>query len=261
MKHFSVIGSPIKHSLSPILHQEIYKQLDISASYDKKEVSKNKLNTFVNTNKLNGYNVTLPHKQTILPFLKSLESSAKIIGAVNCVYKSKGYNTDWIGFLESINNYDLSLNNKDCLIIGAGGVARAIAYGLIKKGIKSISIKNRSIEAEKDLSDWINTIHPTNSLNKNPNIIINCTPLGMWPKINFMPDIEINDQMTLIETVYNPFETKWLKYGKEIGAKTVNGLEMFIYQGIASIELWMGEKISEKIELEKVKKVLKSELC
>ena len=106
MKHFSVIGSPIKHSLSPILHQEIYKQLDISASYDKKEVSKNKLNTFVNTNKLNGYNVTLPHKQTILPFLKSLESSAKIIGAVNCVYKGKGYNTDWIGFLESINNYD-----------------------------------------------------------------------------------------------------------------------------------------------------------
>ena len=76
-----------------------------------------------------------------------------------------------------------------------------------------------------------------------------------------MPDIEINDQITLIETVYNPFETKWQKCGKEIGAKTVNGLEMFIYQGIASIELWMGEKISEKIELEKVKKVLKSELC
>ena len=98
-------------------------------------------------------------------------------------------------------------------------------------------------------------------INENPNIIINCTPLGMWPKINSMPDIEINNQSTLIETVYNPLETKWLKYGKEIGAKTISGLDMFIWQGIASIELWLGEKISEKIELEKVKKVLKSELC
>lgn len=261
MKHFAVIGSPIKHSLSHILHHEIYSQLNIKAFYEKKEVPRNQLDKFVNTNKLNGFNVTLPHKQTILPFLKSLDDSAKIIGAVNCVYKGKGYNTDWIGFLETIKNYDLSLNNKNCIIIGAGGAARAIAYALIKKGIKSISIKNRSVQAEQKFLKWINNLHPTNNLNQNPNIIINCTPLGMWPKINFMPDIDINDQLTLIETIYNPFETKWLKYGKEIGAKTVNGLEMFIWQGIASAELWLGEKISEKIELEKVKKVLKSELC
>ena len=261
MKHFAVIGCPIKHSLSHILHKEIYNQLDISASYEKKEVPRNQLDKFVNTNTLNGFNVTLPHKQTILPFLKSLDDSAKVIGAVNCVYKGKGYNTDWIGFLETINNYDLSINNKNCIIIGAGGAARAIAYALIKKGIKSISIKNRSFEAKQKFLKWIDNLHPTNSSNQNPNIIINCTPLGMWPEINFMPDIEINDQLTLIETVYNPFETKWLKYGKEIGAKTVNGLEMFISQGIASAELWLGEKISKKIELEKVKKVLKSELC
>ena len=93
MKQFGVIGYPIEHSLSPILHQEIYNQLDISASYDRNEVSINQLDHFVNTNKLNGFNVTIPHKQTIIPFLKSLDPSAKTIGAVNCVYKSKGYNT------------------------------------------------------------------------------------------------------------------------------------------------------------------------
>ena len=261
MKQFGVIGYPIEHSLSPILHQEIYNQLDISASYDRNEVSINQLDHFVNTNKLNGFNVTIPHKQTIIPFLKSLDPSAKTIGAVNCVYKSKGYNTDWIGFLKTISNNDLSINNKSCVIIGAGGVARAIAYGLIRKGIKSISIKNRTIKSKQKILEWIDSLHPTNNLNENPNIIINCTPLGMWPKINSMPDIEINNQSTLIETVYNPLETKWLKYGKEIGAKTISGLDMFIWQGIASIELWLGEKISEKIELEKVKKVLKSELC
>jgi shikimate dehydrogenase len=261
MKQFAVIGSPIEHSLSPILHQEIYHQLNISASYDKKEVTKHQLNTFVNTNKLNGFNVTLPHKQTILPFLKSLDDSAKKIGAVNCVYKGKGYNTDWIGFLETIKNNDLSLDDKSCVIIGAGGAARAISYGLIKNGIKSISIKNRTMDAEQKLLEWINTLHPTNSLNDKPNIIINCAPLGMWPKINSMPDIEINNKSTLIETVYNPLETKWLRHGKNIGAKTISGLDMFIWQGIASTEIWMGEKISEKIELEKVKKVLKLELC
>jgi len=261
MKHFAVIGCPIEHSLSPLLHQEIYRQLDISASYEKKYVMTNELDSFIYTNKLNGFNVTIPHKQTILPFLKTLDDSAKTIGAVNCVYKGKGYNTDLIGFLKTINHNGLSLNDKSCVIIGAGGAARAIAYGLIKKGIKSISIKNRTIESAQKLLEWINVIHPTNSLDETPNIIINCTPLGMWPKINSMPDIEINNQSILIETVYNPLETKWLKSGTEIGAKTISGLDMFIWQGIASVEIWMGEKISEKIKLEKIKKVLKSELC
>ncbi|MBT4149827.1 MAG: shikimate dehydrogenase, partial [Candidatus Marinimicrobia bacterium] len=120
MKQFGVIGYPIEHSLSPILHQEIYNQLNISASYDKKKVTRDQLDHFVNTNKLNGFNVTIPHKKTIIPFLKSLDPSAKTIGAVNCVYKSKGYNTDWIGFLKTISNNDLSINNKSCVIIGAG---------------------------------------------------------------------------------------------------------------------------------------------
>ena len=100
---------------------------------------------------------------------------------------------------------------------------------MIRKGIKSISIKNRTIKSKQKLLEWIDSLHPTNNLNENPNIIINCTPLGMWPKINSMPDIEINNQSTLIETVYNPLETKWLKYGKEIGAKTISGLDMFIW--------------------------------
>jgi len=133
MKHFAVIGCPIEHSLSPLLHQEIYRQLDISASYEKKYVMTNELDSFIYTNKLDGFNVTLPHKQTILPFLKTLDDSAKTIGAVNCVYKGKGYNTDLIGFLKTINHNGLSLNDKSCVIIGAGGAARANCIWIDKK--------------------------------------------------------------------------------------------------------------------------------
>ena len=261
MKRFAVIGDPIAHTLSPNLHQEVYRQLELNASFEKIHVTPNSLDSFINSNKLDGFNVTIPHKLSIIPFLKGLDEAAKTIGAVNCVHNGKGYNTDWIGFLKAMELNGVDLNGKDCTILGAGGAARAIAYGLVQADVNSILISNRTQTKADQLLDWINSIFPTNFQSKNSDIIINCTPLGMWPDTESMPEVEIQNGQILADTIYNPLETAWLKAGKTKGAKTIDGLDMFIAQGLASADIWFGEKISEKIKLEDIKKVLKSELC
>ncbi len=261
MKRFAVIGDPIAHTLSPNLHQEVYRQLELDASFEQIHVTPNSLDSFINSNKLDGFNVTIPHKLSIIPFLKGLDEAAKTIGAVNCVHNGKGYNTDWIGFLKAMELNGVDLNGKDCTILGAGGAARAIAYGLVQADVNSILISNRTQTKADQLLDWINSIFPTNFQSKNSDIIINCTPLGMWPDTESMPEVEIQNGQILADTIYNPLETAWLKAGKTKGAKTIGGLDMFIAQGLASADIWFGEKISEKIKLEDIKKVLKSELC
>ena len=261
MKRFAVIGDPIAHTLSPNLHQEVYRQLELDASFEQIHVTPNSLDSFINSNKLDGFNVTIPHKLSIIPFLKGLDEAAKTIGAVNCVHNGKGYNTDWIGFLKAMELNGVDLNGKDCTILGAGGAARAIAYGLVQADVNSILISNRTQTKADQLLDWINSIFPTNFQSKNSDIIINCTPLGMWPDTESMPEVEMQNGQILADTISNPLETAWLKAGKTKGAKTIDGLDMFIAQGLASADIWFGEKISEKIKLEDIKKVLKSELC
>ena len=261
MKRFAVIGDPIAHTLSPNLHQEVYRQLELNASFEKIHVTPNSLDSFINSNKLDGFNVTIPHKLSIIPFLKGLDEAAKTIGAVNCVHNGKGYNTDWIGFLKAMKLNGVDLNGKNCTILGAGGAARAIAYGLVQADVNSILISNRTQTKADQLLDWINSIFPTNFQSKNSDIIINCTPLGMWPDTESMPEVEIQNGQILADTIYNPMETAWLKAGKTKGAKTIGGLDMFIAQGLASADIWFGKKISEKIKLEDIKMVLKSELC
>ena len=261
MKRFAVIGNPIAHSLSPVLHQEIYRQLGLKASYEKIHVIPNTLHSFMNANELDGFNVTIPHKQAIIPYLDMLDESAQTIGAVNCVHGGKGYNTDWIGFLNAMELNGVDLKGKKCTIIGAGGAARAVAFGLVHAGVKSISIKNRTQVKADELLDWINSIFPNNDPSENLDVIINCIPLGMWPDTESKPDVEIQVGQVLADTIYNPLETAWLKSGKTKNAKIIGGLDMFIAQGLASADIWFGEKISEKIKLEPIKKGLKSELC
>jgi len=161
MKRFAVIGDPIAHTLSPNLHQEVYRQLELDASFEQIHVTPNSLDSFINSNKLDGFNVTIPHKLSIIPFLKGLDEAAKTIGAVNCVHNGKGYNTDWIGFLKAMELNGVDLNGKDCTIFGAGGAARAIAYGLVQADVNSILISNRTQTKADQLLDWINSIFPT----------------------------------------------------------------------------------------------------
>ena len=263
MKKFAVIGDPIHHSLSPILHMEIYDQLNIRAKYSLEKVTTNELDFFINNNDYDGINITIPHKENILKIVKKIDASAKIIGAINCLNKNNGFNTDWIGFLYSMKVNHVDLNNKNCLILGAGGVARAVSYSLSNSNVRGIKVEGRNNIKVKLLQDWINNIYPKNSNFNNPNIIINCTPLGMYPYIKNLPlrIDELDKETVLIDTIYNPLETKWLVEGSKMGLKTVGGLDMFIAQGIISAEKWFNKNLFDKLDLQSLRKILRKKLC
>lgn len=261
MKQFAVIGNPISHSLSPQLHKEIFRQIEIDASYETFNVLPENLAQFLLKNNLDGFNVTIPHKMPITEHLDSVDSAAEKISAVNCVHNGKGYNTDWIGFLNALNINNINLKNKDCLIIGAGGAAYAIAYALIKCQVSSISVNNRSEKNKDRLLNWISNIFE-NHPRLDPNVIINCTPLGMWPDIQSTPiNQEVHHGDVAIDTIYNPIETSWLKLCREKGAKTIGGLDMFIGQGIASNNIWLKKNILNDINIKLIKNVLEAKLC
>ena len=263
MKNFAVIGSPVEHSLSPYLHEEIYKEIGEKIISTKINIDSEELSTFVKNHKNSFYNVTIPHKENIVSLLVSIDNSAKKIGAVNCVAKSKGYNTDWIGFKNSMVVNDIDLKNKNCTILGAGGAARAVAYALIKSECDTITIINRSEKRKKAILQWIEGFGNYSANIDKGDIIINCTPVGMWPNLENKPIYKgtISSKQVVVDTIYNPYETAFLKHAKKVGAKIVSGLDMFIQQGLASINIWEDNNISQRVNVNNVKKVLEEKLC
>ncbi|MEE8436846.1 MAG: shikimate dehydrogenase [Candidatus Neomarinimicrobiota bacterium] len=270
MNGFGLIGDPLGHSLSPALYRELFRRLKLQNSFKIIKVKQEKLEAFVKENTLQGYNVTIPHKETIIPFLEQLSPEARIMGAVNCINKSPagtvGHNTDWLGFKTALNINKVDVTGKKCLILGAGGAAKAIIYALIKMGAGFIRILNRHYERGLLLSVWAQKLSRNGTeavLLENINfreidIIINCTPVGMWPAVNASPlnPEHINRESTLIDTVYNPLDTKWLRAGREKGALTLGGLDMFIHQGLASLKIWNPGSTFEKIDLDQLEKAL-----
>jgi len=261
MKKFAVIGNPIQHSLSPLLHNSIFEQLGINASYEKVKLLPADLESFVTRNEFDGYNITIPHKNSISSYLDHITNDAHNITAVNCVHNNKGYNTDWMGFIHALNQNQIEVKDKSCLIIGSGGAAYAIAYALIECEVSSISIKNRNRKNKIKLEEWVNNrfIQKTDL---DPEIIINCTPLGMHPLEQKIPsNLKVNKTNIVIDTIYNPLKTKWLKHCEENGAKIINGLEMLIYQGIASLNIWLKEDFFKELDIKTIKNRLEKEIC
>ena len=175
--------------------------------------------------------------------MNKIDETAKILNSVNCIFNDKGYNTDWLGLKRALQKNNLILEDKDCLILGSGGVSKSIIYTLIGEKINSISVLNRDLAQKKELENWIYELLPKNKPHPEPNVIINCTPVGMWPISNKIPfDLEkfSNDQL-IIDTIYNPYETQLIKIAKKSGAKTLNGLDMFIFQAIETVNIWMGK--------------------
>jgi len=250
-----VIGDPIEHSLSPLLHNTGYKALGITDQFVflAAKVKLEKLKDFIKgvkaTEIIRGVSCTMPHKVKVMRYLDEIDKKAKEIGAVNTIVNEKGilkgYNTDWLGGLKPLEKIT-KIKGKKIGIIGAGGAARAIIFGLKKKkGI--IKIFNKDLKEAKNLAKKFNCqfggFDDLKEL-KDFSIIINATPLGMEPYQNFSPvskEIFSKNQIVM-DAVYIPYKTKMLKEAEEMGAKIIPGMEMFLEQGIAQFTYYTKRK-------------------
>ena len=236
MRHFGIIGLPRSHSFSAKYFNEKFATEQIEAEYSlyptKEENLESKVESLLNS--LDGFNVTLPYKQAIIPYLDRLDETAEAIGAVNVVHRRVGYNTDCLGFMDSIKPL-LRGYDKQALVLGTGGASKAVCYGLRKLGITSTLVSRtprEGILGYDELTDEVMAAHT---------IIVNYTPLGMFPDVDScapIPYEHITARHLLFDCVYNPEETLFLRKGKAQGATTRNGIEMLIGQAKAAWKIW-----------------------
>ena len=270
---FAIIGNPVSHSLSPIMHNYWFKKYNINAEYELFNIIENEIPNVmdkIRNKEIRGINVTLPYKKTVIPFLSKTVNDAKETHSVNTVMLDEngnliGENTDVFGFqaayLKSISNQEKK--SKKVLILGAGGVAPSIIFALIKSNISDISITNRTYEKSLFLKQNFKRIRVmkwdecSKEIDKF-DIIINATSLGLKPSDDFKIDFSnFKKSMTYIDTIYNPAQTKMFKYFKSKNTKSFNGLNMLIYQGQKSFYLW--NKINPEVDDDLIKQ-LESEL-
>ena len=236
MRHYGIIGFPLLHSFSAKYFNEKFATEQIEAEYSLYPTGIEDLRLKIEDllDSLDGFNVTLPYKQAIIPFLDRLDETAQAIGAVNVVYKRVGYNTDCLGFMESIKPLLRAYDSK-ALVLGTGGASKAACYGLRKLGITPTLVSRNPKEGQlgyKDLTPEIMAEHT---------IIVNCTPLGMYPDVSSCPDIPyelISAQHLLFDCVYNPEETLFLQKGKAQGATIQNGIGMLYGQAKEAWKIW-----------------------
>ncbi|MDA7734430.1 shikimate dehydrogenase [Candidatus Pelagibacter sp.] len=249
MKKFFVIGNPIEHSLSPLLHNYWIKTNRIEATYEKYKLNENELKKFISKvgeKKINGINVTVPFKKSVIPYLDELSLEAQKTQSVNTIYlkenKIIGHNTDIIGFETSVKKSKYDLSNKEILILGAGGVVPSIIFALNKMKVSKIKISNRTKEKSQDLKKIFKDIEII-EWGEVPSfdMIVNATSLGLKEK----DKINLNFSSTpknkfFYDVIYNPQQTNFLKIGKSSGNKTLNGKLMFIYQALSAFNIWHG---------------------
>jgi shikimate dehydrogenase len=244
MQKYGLIGYPLTHSFSQGFFNEKFSSEGIDATYLNFEIPsiKDFHSIIVSNPELCGLNVTIPYKELVIPYLDELDDTAKEIGAVNVIkffrdrkrLRLKGYNSDVIGFSRSIEGHLLEQHRK-ALILGTGGASKAVAYALGKMGIEFKYVSRMPQWGEYSYSDLSAEVMSEYS------IIINTTPLGMYPKIDDCPEIPydlITSNHLMYDLLYNPNETKFMKIGSEMGATTLNGLEMLLLQAYAAWDIW-----------------------
>ncbi|MDA7637947.1 shikimate dehydrogenase [Candidatus Pelagibacter sp.] len=249
MKNFIVIGNPIEHSLSPLLHNYWIKNNGINAIYEKQKLNENQLKEFIlqiREKKINGINVTIPFKKSVIPYLDELSIEAQNTQSVNTIYfkdnKIMGHNTDIVGFETSVKKSKYDLTNKEVFILGAGGVVPSIIFALIKMRVSKIIVSNRTKEKMDNLKNLFQSIE-TVDWGKVPNfdMIINATSVGLKKEDNINLDFSsISKNKFFYDVIYNPKETNFLKTGKNLGNLTSNGKLMFIYQALSAFNIWHG---------------------
>ncbi len=282
MHHVGIIGYPLGHSISPIFQQAAFDHYRLDATYERWETPEDQLKSRVESLRLEenrGANVTVPYKEQVIPFLDGLRGDAAAINAVNVIFKEGGSllgtNTDVYGFLHALEvDGHFDPRGKRVVVIGAGGVARAVVYALLKAGASRVTVANRGAErAHKllgDLRRFVSTGQEAAvvTLDKDSvapilrdcHLLVNCTSLGMkgsQERDTPLPEDLIPPGALAYDLVYNPTETVFLKEARAAGARTLGGLPMLVYQGAASFELWTGREAPIDIMLESARQALR----
>jgi len=260
MKKYLVIGNPIEHTLSPKLHNHWFKKNNIEALYDKQKANESEIQGLVNeirNEKIQGINVTIPFKKSVLPFLDKLTPKANLTQSVNTIFKKEdevvGDNTDIGGFELSLKNINYNPANKKIFILGAGGIVPSIILALKNLGVSKISLSNRTkekaetlkkIHSDLELIDWGNSTEF--------DMIINATSLGLKKEDKIELDYKkIGSDKLFYDVIYNPNKTNFLLKGKELGNQVENGKMMFIFQAQLAFNIW--HNILPKVDDETIK--------
>ena len=262
---FGLIGNPVAHSLSPAMHNQAFAATGYNGVYLAFRVT-DPVTAIKGIKALNfrGVSVTLPHKVAVMEHLDEIDETAAQIGAVNTIVNNQGrligYNTDCPGALEALKTRT-SIKDKSVALIGAGGAARAIGFGLVSAGGR-VTVLNRSrTNGERLAGDLQAEFLPLNAYQPNRyEILINTTPVGMQPQTEAtpIPKEKLSKDMVVMDIVYNPLETRFLKEAAAIGCRTINGVAMFVFQGVQQFELWTGRKAPVDVMRQAVLEALKA---
>ncbi len=275
-KYIGIFGNPIKHTLSPVIHDTLSRELGIEERYIPFHITHD-LGEAIETafsDGILGLNITVPYKQEVMPYLVDIDPAAKAIGAVNTLVRMKegykGYNTDMPGLAKAISSEGIELKDSKVIMLGAGGAARAVAYMCLKYGASKVYIVNRTFDNAKIIAEDMNrefgtdTIIPVSAdaykdIPKGSYIFIQCTSVGLHDG-DGLPLIYDEDFYKMaycgVDLIYNPARTPFIELVDRLGGKTLNGLKMLLYQGIMAYELWNDVNVSEELA-EKVYKALK----
>jgi len=246
---FAVLGDPVSHSLGPVMHNTAFAELGYNGAYlafRVKDIGKAVVG--IKALGIKGASITIPHKVSVMDFLDELDDTAQKIGAVNTILNKKGvltgYNSDGFGAVKALFERT-TIKDKNVVILGAGGAARAIGFAIISEGGRVTVINRTLAKGEKLAKDLGADFQPIAKLNQTAcHILINTTPVGMFPDIDAMPirKQDLDKAMVVMDVVYNPLKTRLLRAAENIGCQTIDGVSMFVYQGAFQLELWTGMK-------------------
>lgn len=265
---YGIIGYPVRHTLSPIIHNECFKRKKINAVYLAFEVTPSDLKRAIDGVRalgVKGLSVTIPHKKACMKYLDEIDKVALGIGAVNTIInidgKLSGFNTDYLGVMRSFENKKFNVEGKGALVIGSGGASRAVCFALLEMKLNSLYITGIVDKEIKNLVRDIKNNYPhvyvegflrddekERAICERVDVIVNASPVGMHPDVDKVPinPSFIKDKHTLFDVVYTPQWTSFLKFGKRKGAKVISGVDMFVYQAVEQFKLFTGESVDEK---------------
>lgn len=256
MEFYGLLGEKLSHSLSPEIHSEILKLMNKDGGYKLFEVNRERLHDFAEALKLlkiKGCNVTIPYKRDIMEYIDFISDEAKKIGAINTISlnegKLYGYNTDYFGFGYMLKVSNIDVKNKIAVILGNGGASRAVVHYLKDNNVKEVYIVSRNPKKDDFILENVKLISYDELGSLKGNILVNTTPVGMYPNTEESPVTKeiISNFDALVDLIYNPIETKFLSYGKELNKINVGGLYMLIGQAAKAQEIWQGTTVNESI--------------